>query len=77
MRSELACPTGGPGRVIVPKPYPPKFRDDVVRVARKRPGGTTRADVDGIRDHPTTLLKWLRQADVDDGVSAGVTAPSA
>ena len=59
----------------MPKPYPEEFREDVVRVARSRPDGVTleRIAADfGV--HPMTLSKWLRQADVEDGVRPGVTA---
>ena len=52
----------------MPKPYPQEFRDDVVKVARRRPDGTTLEQIAhdfGI--HPMTLSKWLRQAAVDDG----------
>ena len=58
----------------MPKPYPQEFRDDVVKVARRRPEGTTLEQIAhdfGI--HPMTLSKWLRQAAVDDGDRAGTT----
>jgi transposase len=58
----------------VPKPYPQEFRDDVVKVARRRPDGTTLEQIAhdfGI--HPMTLSKWLRQAAVDDGERPGAT----
>jgi transposase len=58
----------------MPKPYPPEFRDDVVKVARRRPEGTTLEEIAhdfGI--HPMTLTKWLRQAVVDDGDRPGST----
>lgn len=58
----------------MPKPLPREFREDVVRVARGRDSKTTIEQVAkdfGI--HPTTLTKWLRQADVEDGVKPGVT----
>ena len=49
--------------VVVPKPYPREFRDDVVRVARNRDAGVS---LEGIAAdfgiHPTTLSKWLRQS---------------
>lgn len=60
--------------VIVPKPYPREFRDDVVRVARNRDEGVTLDQIAadfGI--HPMTLSKWMRQADVDEGVKPGAT----
>ena len=59
----------------MPKPYPSEFRDDVVKVARRRPDGTTLEQIAhdfGI--HPMTLSKWLRQAAVDDGDHPGVTS---
>ena len=54
------------------KPYPREFREDVIRVARGRPAGVTLEQVAvdfGI--HPMTLWKWLRKADVEDGVKPG------
>ena len=58
----------------MPAPYPQEFRDDVVRVARTREDGVTLAQIAkdfGI--HEMTLSKWMRQADVEDGVRPGVT----
>ncbi|MBF6235083.1 transposase, partial [Nocardia farcinica] len=58
----------------MPKPYPREFRDDVVRVARDRDEGVTLDQIAadfGI--HPMTLSKWMRQADVDEGVKPGAT----
>jgi transposase len=49
--------------VIMSKPYPREFRDDVVRVARGREPGVTVEQI--ARDfgvHPMTLTKWLRHA---------------
>lgn len=57
----------------MPKPYPREFRDDVVRVARNRDAGVTVEQV--AKDfgvHPMTLFKWLRQANIDAGVTSGV-----
>ena len=59
----------------MPKPYPPEFRDDVVKVARRRPEATTLEEIAhdfGI--HPMTLTKWLRQAAVDDGERPGAAS---
>ena len=56
----------------MPKPFPREFREDVVRVARGRGAGVTLEQIAadfGI--HPMTLSKWIRQADIDDGVRAG------
>lgn len=58
----------------MPKPYPEEFRDDVVRVARDRPKGTTLEEIAadfGI--HPMTLNKWLRRAAIEDGKRPGPT----
>ena len=58
----------------MPRPYPKEFRDDVVRVARNRePGVTIEQVATDFGVHPMTLTKWLRQADIDDGVKAGTT----
>lgn len=57
------------------KPYPREFREDVIRVARSRPTGVTLEQIAtdfGI--HPMTLWKWLRKADVEDGVKPGATS---
>jgi transposase len=60
--------------VIVPRPYPREFRDDVVRVARNRDDGVTIEQIaTDFGVHPMTLRKWLRQADVDDGAKPGVS----
>lgn len=56
------------------KPYPREFREDVVRVARQRdPGVTLEQIASDFGVHPITLSKWLRQADIDDGVKPGVS----
>jgi transposase len=58
----------------MPKPFPREFREDVVRVARDRGSETTIVQV--ARDfgvHANTLQKWLRRADVEDGVKPGMT----
>ena len=60
--------------VAVPKPYPREFRDDVVRVARNRePGVTVEQIAKDFGVHPMTLFKWLRQAEVDEGATPGVS----
>lgn len=56
----------------MPKPYPTEFREDIVRVARSRPQGVTLEQIAadfGI--HPMTLQKWLRRADINEGVKPG------
>ena len=60
--------------IVVPKPYPQQFRDDVVRVARAREAGVTLAQIAkdfGI--HEMTLSKWMRQADIENGEKPGVS----
>jgi transposase-like protein len=58
----------------VPKPFPREFRDDVVRVARRREAGVTLEQIAAdFGVHPMTLSKWLRQAAIDDGDKPGVT----
>jgi transposase len=62
---ELACPAGAGWKdVAVPKPYSREFRDDGVTIEQ------IAADL-GI--HPTTLSKWMRRADVDEGTKAGTS----
>ena len=56
----------------MPKPFPKEFRDDVVNVARARePGVTLEQIATDFGVHPITLSKWLRAADVEDGVRPG------
>jgi len=56
----------------MPKPFPKEFREDVVRVARRRePGVTLEQIAADFGIHPMTLSKWIRQADIDDGVRPG------
>lgn len=59
----------------MPKPFPKEFREDVVRVARNRPAGVTLEQIAAdFGVHPMTLSKWLRAADVEDGVKPGPTS---
>ena len=58
----------------MPKPYPQEFRDDVVKVARRRPEGTTLEEIAhdfGI--HPMTLSNWISNDSIDNGTKPGVT----
>jgi transposase len=60
--------------VVVPKPYPQEFRDDVVRVARDRePGVTVEQIAKDFGVHPMTLFKWLRQAEIEEGAKPGAS----
>lgn len=54
------------------RPYPPEFRDDVVRVARNRDDGVTIEQIaTDFGVHPMTLHKWMRRADIDEGTKPG------
>ena len=56
----------------MPKNFPPEFRRDVVRVARK--GDATRAQIAkdfGISEQ--SLYRWMQQADIDEGIRGGAT----
>lgn len=56
----------------MPKKFPPEFKQDVVRVARR--GDPTAREV--AADFGVSLesvRRWVRQADVDNGVVAGQT----
>jgi transposase len=56
----------------VPKKFPPEFKRDVVTVARR--GGLTLAEVAADFDvSPESIRRWMKQADVDDGVKDGLT----
>src|SRR3954465_4920298 len=58
--------------VLVPRPYPREFRDDVVRVARNRDDGVTIEQIaTDFGVHPMNLTKWMRQADIDEGTKPG------
>jgi len=54
----------------MPKRYPPEFKRDVVTVARR--SGLTQEEVArdfGISAH--SVQRWVKQADIDDGVVEG------
>ena len=57
----------------MPKRFPAEFKRDVVAVARRRtvPIEEVAADFD---ISPSTLHRWMRQADVDDGIKDGLTS---
>ncbi|MCB0906972.1 MAG: transposase [Nocardioidaceae bacterium] len=58
--------------------YPKEFKEDVIRVARDRgPGETLEQIAHDFGVHPVTLSKWLRQADVEDGIKPGLTTEQA
>ena len=56
----------------MPKKFPPEFKRDVVRVARR--GDLTRAEVAADFDISIeSVNRWMRQADIDDGIKDGLT----
>jgi transposase len=61
--------------LIVPKPYPTEFRDDVVNVARNRePGQNLKQIAADFGISESCLTNWMKAADVEDGVRPGTTA---
>ena len=57
----------------MPKKYPPEFKADVAKVARR--GDMTAAEVAadfGISFE--SVRRWKRQAEIDDGVKDGLTS---
>ena len=60
----------------MPKAFPVEFRRDVVAVARKREASLTQIAKDfGISE--ACLHRWLKLADIEDGVRPGVTTAEA
>lgn len=56
----------------MPKKFPPEFKRYVVTVARR--GDLTVNDVAADFDiSPESVRRWMRQADIDDGVKDGLT----
>src|SRR3954453_19370181 len=61
--------------LIVPKPYPKEFRDDVVNVARNRePGQHLKQIAADFGISESCLTNWMKAADVEDGVKPGTPA---
>ncbi len=73
--SNVASPGGLPWKdVLMPKPFPKEFRDDVIRVAENRDPDVTLAQI--AKDfgvHIGTLDKWMRQARIEAGEQPGET----
>jgi transposase len=57
----------------MPKRFPPEFKRDVVKVARRRtvPLEEVAADFD---ISVSTVKRWMHQADIDEGVKDGLTS---
>ena len=56
----------------MPKKFPPEFKRDVVTVARR--GDLTVAEVAADFDISVeSVRRWMRQADIDDGINDGLT----
>jgi transposase len=57
----------------VPKKFPPEFKRDVVTVARR--GDLSVAEVAADFDISIeSVRRWMRQADIDDGIKDGLTS---
>lgn len=57
----------------MPKKYPPEFKADVARVARR--GDMTTAEVAADFGVSVESVKcWKRQAEIDDGIVGGLTS---
>ncbi len=56
----------------MPRRFPPEFKRDVVAVARR--GDLTIAEVAADFDiSDESVRRWMRQADIDDGIRDGLT----
>jgi transposase len=56
----------------MPKKFPQEFKRDVVKVARR--GDLSIAEVAADFDvAPESVRRWMRQADIDDGIKDGLT----
>ena len=57
----------------MPKRYPPEFKRDVVTVARRGDLSVVEVAVDfGVAEE--YVRRWMKQADVDDGIKDGQTS---
>ena len=57
----------------MPKRFPPEFKRDVVAVARR--GDLSLREVAADFDvAPESVRRWMRQADIDDGIKDGLTS---
>ena len=56
----------------MPKKFPAEFKRDVVTVARRGDLSVAEVAVDfGVAEE--TVRRWIRQADIDDGIKDGLT----
>jgi transposase len=56
----------------MPKKFPPEFKRDVVAVARRGDLSIAEVAVDfGVSEE--SVRRWMRQADIDDGIKGGLT----
>jgi transposase len=56
----------------MPKKFPPEFKRDVVAVARRGDLSVAEVAIDfGVAEE--TVRRWMRQADIDDGMKDGLT----
>jgi transposase len=56
----------------MPKKFPPEFKRDVVAVARRGDLSVAEVAIDfGVAEE--TVRRWMRQADIDDGIKDGLT----
>ncbi len=57
----------------MPKKFPPEFKRDVVTVARRGDLSVPEVAVDfGVSEE--SVRRWVRQADIDDGIKDGQTS---
>ncbi|MFZ3560793.1 IS3 family transposase [Streptomyces sp. BH055] len=56
----------------MPRPYPPEFRARAIALVCG--GKQAKQTVDELGIHPVTLSKWMRRADIADGVKPGTTS---
>ena len=57
----------------MPKRYPDEFKSDVVAVARRGDLTVLAVETDfGVAEE--TVRRWMRQADIDEGIKDGMTS---